>query len=201
MNNKSTSGGIILPHPKAPKLETAPPNLTLVQFIQTILVGLSGIPGPFVRPEWQPEEPKQPDIGVDWIAFGIKSNLPDANAYQSIDNEGATTLQRQETLTISLSVYGPQAMDTISLIRDGFQIPQNSSSLKKANMGYVDVTESHHVPDLVNERWIDRYVCDIILHRYIVRNYPILDFISATGTVYSETAATLNYSKTWQVGG
>ncbi len=198
MNNSST-GGILLPRPQTPVLETSPPNLTLVQFIQTLLVGLSNIKGPLVRPDWQPEEAKQPDIDVNWISFGIKSNSPDANSYQEIE-DGSTLLGRQETLTISLLVYGPNAMDNTSLIRDGFQIPQNLAALKRANMGYVDITDAKHVPDLVNERWIDRYACDFILHRVITRTYPILDFASSSGTVYAQTATNPDYQKNWQTG-
>lgn len=199
MNNSST-GGILLPHPQTPALDTVPANLTLVQFIQTLLVGLSGFSGPLVRPEWQPEEPKQPDINVDWAAFGIGLNSPDANAFQEVNN-GVVNLGRQETLTISLMVYGPNAMNNISLIRDGFEIPQNLASLRKANMGYVDITDARHMPDLINERWFDRYVCDVILHRYIKRTYPILDFVSVSGTVYTQTASDPNSQTPFAAGG
>ena len=196
----SAKAGIILPTPTTPALITAPPNLTLIQFIQTLLVGLSGINGTLVRPEWQPEELKQPDIGIDWVAFGIKTNSPDANAYQQV-NDGTVSLGRQETLTIGLLVYGPNAMNSIALIRDGFEIPQNLASLKRADMGYVDITDAQHMPDLINERWFDRYVCDVILHRYIRRTYPILDFVSVSGTVYTQTASDPNSQTNWKAGG
>lgn len=198
MNNSST-GGVLLPHPKVPVLVTAPQNLTLTEFIQTILVGFSGLNGTFVRPEWQSEEPFQPDISVNWVAFGVKTNSPDANAYQSVQN-GIVSLQRQETLTIGIMVYGPNAMDNIALIRDGFEIPQNLASLKAANMGYVDITDAQHIPDLINERWCDRYVCDIVIHRCIQRTYPILDFVSVSGTIYSQTASNPNYQNNFVSG-
>lgn len=184
MNNSST-GGVLQPHPQPPPIDAVPANLTIVQFIQSILVGLSGFPGPLVRPSWQSEPLKQPDIGVNWLAFGIAANEPDANAYQTVNDDGSVTLQRQETLRIAISVYGPAAMENITLIRDGFQIPQNVAALKRANIGYVDITDAHHVPDLVNERWIDRYTCELILHRYIQRDYQILDFVSAPVSTFT----------------
>lgn len=198
--NTSATGGIMLPHPQTPTLVTAPPNLTLTQFIQTLLVGLSNLPAPLVRPDWQVEPPKNPDLPVNWIAFGIVGNEPDANAYQSIDENEVVTLQRQETLEIQISVYGPEALDNISLVRDGLQIPQNSAALRRANMGYVNIEKAHHIPDLINERWVDRWVTKIFLHRYIQRIYPIVTFLSASGITYSNVAGA-NYQQGWQTEG
>lgn len=198
MNNSST-GGILQPHPQPPPIDAVPAGLTLVQFLQILLVGMSALPATMVRPDWQPEPPKQPDLPINWLAFGVGSVTPDANAYQAVES-GVVTLARQETLRIVISVYGPAAQENITLIRDGFQIPQNNASLKRANMGYVDISDARHIPDLVNERWIDRYVCELTLHRCIQREYPILDFTSATGTVYTQTAADRNFQLSWNAG-
>src|SRR5262245_35884999 len=113
----------LLPRPKVPVLVTTPPRLTLVDFLQTMLVALSGIPGQLVRPEWQVENPKNPPLETDWLAFGIESNDPDAHSYQNLEevqvDENTVaevfTLARQETLTIRLSMYGPNSGDNISL--------------------------------------------------------------------------------------
>ena len=198
--NTSATGGIVLPHPQVPTLLPGRPQLTLVQFIQTLLVGLSALPATLVRPSWQLEEPKDPDVTVDWIAFAISNITPDANAYQGIDEENVVTLQRQETLEIALSVYGPAAQDNITLIRDGFQIPQNSAALLKANMGFAHDAPARHVPDYFGGRWIDRYTTEIFLRRYVQREYPILTFLSATGVTYTQTASG-NFQQGWQAGG
>ena len=73
MNNSST-GGFLKPNPQPPALTTVPPKLTLIQFIQTLLVGLSELSSDLVRSEWQLEPPKQPDATVNWLAFGIKDS-------------------------------------------------------------------------------------------------------------------------------
>ncbi len=199
MSNSSATGGILRPHPQPPTLVTRPAGLTLIQFLQTLLVGLSAFPGTLVRPSWQVSPPKEPDLAVNWLAFGITDIMPDANAYTGPSVDGVSTLARQELIRVTLSVYGPDAMDNITLIRDGFQIPQNMTSLLLANMGFAYDTPAKHLPDFVNERWIDRYVTEIFLRRVVQRTYPILDFASASGITYSQTASDAAFQKSWEV--
>lgn len=175
-----------------------PKGLSLRQFIQTVLVGISNIPGPLVRPKWQPEPPKQPDININWMAFGIEVAAPDANAYIASTPEDQTTTQRNETLQISLSIYGPDSIDTYGLLRDGFQIEANRYALFNANMGFVEITPARQVPDLVNQRWIDRVETSIILRRAIQRIYGVTTITSANGIIYVPDI-TEDYQLPWEV--
>lgn len=176
-----------------------PKGLTLLQFLQTVVVGITNLPGPLVRPKWQPEPPKQPDINVDWLGFGVDSATPDFSAYLVPGTPGGPIqTQRQEDLTLSFSIYGPNAMETYGLLRDGFQIPQNRIALFNANIGYTDISPGRHIPDLVNQRWVDRVECNVFLKRQIQRTYPVLTFTSATGIIYVPDV-TPDYQLAWQV--
>lgn len=136
---------------------------------------------------------------MDWLGFGIESAAPDFSAYL-VPSEGGGPIQtqRQESLTLSFSIYGPNAMDTYGLLRDGFQIPQNRIALFNANMGYTEITPGRHIPDLVNQRWIDRVQCNVVLTRKIQRIYPVLTFTSATGIIYVPDVTT-DYQIDWAV--
>ncbi len=176
-----------------------PRGLTLIQFIQTVMTGVSGLPGPLVRPLWQSEPPKQPDLSVNWMAMGIAKSRPDANSYQETDNDTLQTIsQRHELLEVSVSIYGPDALETYGLIRDGLQIPNNLEALSSANMGFVEVTEGLHVPDKINERFINRITASVFFRRKVQRIYPILTIISSTGSIHT-VLGTEPYLLNWNV--
>lgn len=160
-------------------------KLTLTQFIQTVMVGVSGLPGPLVRPKWQPEAPKQPDILTNWMAIGIDVASPDANAWLGVNSDTTSQMQRHELLDISCSIYGPEALETYRLIRDGFQVPQNREALFHANMGFVEISPGRKIPDLVHERWVNRIETNVFLQREIQRVYSVPTLQSAEGVIHT----------------
>ncbi len=114
------------------------------------------------------------------MAFGVQSIKKDTNAF--IDTEN---LLRHETVEISCSVYGPDCENIASQTLDGFQVPQNLEILTRAGMGLLSATDAMQVPDLVNEKWIDRYTFTILLRREIRRVYPVAFLTGANGTIHT----------------
>jgi hypothetical protein len=163
-----------------------------------MFVGLSGLPGNLVRPSWQPNPPEQPDIYTNWMAFGVTSITPDAYAFSGFNQSNVNTTQRHEDLKIKCSFYGPESESLSSQVRDGFQIQQNLAALNAANMGFTSTSEAMHLPDFVNERWIDRFEMYVFLKREVIRTYPILSFVSASGILEAIVSGNL---KTVQVTG
>lgn len=192
MSNTSATGGYLLPSATRP----LPNSLNLNQFIQTVLVGLSGIAGDLIRPKFQVAPPKQPTIETNWVAFQIVSITPDANGYTGMQPNNSTIYSRNEEIEVQCSFYGPLAYDYADQVRDGFQIQQNLEALRLANMGFKETSGSTLVPDLVNDRWIQRVELSIILRRQVQRVYPILSFINSSGTIHT-VLGTKEYLLNW----
>lgn len=177
-----------------------PNGLNLTQFIQTVLTGISGFDGVNVRPKWQVAPPKEPDINLNWLAFGVDVITPDANGFLGMDAQERTIYLRHETLQVSCAIFGPDALETAEMIRDGFQIPNNREALFKANMGFVETSEARRLPELINERFRNRIEMNVVLRREVQRVYPILSIISVRGTVHT-VLGNEAYLLNWQTPG
>jgi len=152
-----------------------------------------------VRPKWQTEPGKQPNIRINWLAFGIEIAKPDANAYIASNTDLSVGYQRHEELEVQCDLYGPDALDVYGLIRDGFQIDQNRFALFKANLAFVDIDGARVIPDLVNERFVTRRMTVIRLRRMIQREYAIPTILSASGIIYTVNGDE-EYLKSFQIG-
>ena len=190
----SATGGYLAPTSS----QALPDGLTLTQFIQSVLVGISGFAGNLVRPKWQQNPPGQPDVDVNWLAFAITNSTQDTNAYVALDGDDAYQFQRQQEIEVQCSMYGPSSLENTDLLRDGFQITQNLEALQIANMAFVNTSNAMHAPELVNERFFDRYEFSIFLRRQTQRVYPILSFASASGTIHA-TVNSEDYTLDWSV--
>lgn len=163
-----------------------PGNVSLKTFMQTVLVGLSNLEGKFVRPSWQAEPPKQPDGSVNWIGFQINNPKKDFDAFVGATDDGSPNFKRHYTFEVAIQVYGPDCEDIASLIQDNLQIPQNLEAMRAASIGLVSSTDAMHVPDLVNEKWVDRYTLSIFLKREVERSYKVQSILTAEGAIKSD---------------
>lgn len=185
MANTSATGGYLPPPPIAN-------DSALRNFIQTVLVGVTGLDKKLVRPAFQLNPPPQPDPSVNWCGFSIGNVVAEPGVAYIEPEAGAnpTLLIRHESFEVTASFYGPSCSEYAAALRDGLEISQNREQLYLVGMNYAFAGPIIRAPELFNERWYDRQDMVLTFRREVVRQYPILTFINAGGEIRTETYTT-----------
>lgn len=165
-----------------------PNDLTLTQFIQQMIVGMTGMNGTMVREKFQKNSVEQEATPEDvWCAFFVTETTPDANAYTEVIREGdMSKMQRHLELVVDCSFYGEGSKVFAEKLRDGFQIAQNRDVLTTGNMGFKEVSTIRSVPEKHGQVWFKRYDMNVVLRRQIDKTFAVLSFNSAGGTIKAE---------------
>lgn len=179
MANTSATGGYLVPA-AAPLSDDA-----LNDFMQAIIVGITALPGAMVRARWQAEPPNIPGHNEDWAAVGITSSRPDTYGYEGDYSASHIPTASHETFDLACSFYGPNAQRSATLLREGLRIGQNREALLLAGMGLVSSTDPQRTPQLLKEKWWNRFDLTVTIKREIRLSYPVLNILSAAGTISS----------------
>ena len=185
MANDSSTGGYLSPASSPAPLE----DVALENLLQQVVVGITGLPGPMVRPRWQPTVPKQPEPSVDWCAIGVVSEDSDDYPVQQHDGtgDGHDNFSVHETLPVLATFYGPNAGANAKLLKNGLYVAQNRDQLTANNMALLDVGRIIAVPEQLNLQWIRRYDVPIRIRRKVERIYPVLNLLSAPTQLVTDT--------------
>lgn len=194
-NNTSNQAGYLTAVAPAP-LE----GVALQNFLQEVMVGITGIDGTLIRPRWQAEPPDIPAAGTVWCSFGITSRIKDTFAYTKHApgnaDVGTDVLQRQEELHIMASFYdlGSQGQADLyaELLADGFQIAQNREVLQSQGFAFVSSGELTPMPVLLKERWQYRVDVELVIRRQIDRTYNVLNLESAQIQIDTDVGITIS---------
>jgi hypothetical protein len=162
-----------------------PGGLTLEQYIQQVIVGMTGMVNTTVRPKWQKNPAKELPLPEDnWCAFGITTTGADANAFTEMDEDGeGSKMQRHLELSIDCSFYGANGLSNAGKLRDGFQIAQNRDALTAANMGFKEAGDIVSAPELHGQVWFPRKDLTIVLRREIIKSFDVVSFEGAVGSI------------------
>lgn len=178
MPNTSATGGYLT------QSSSSIDGLALRRFLQSVIVGVTGLNATLVRPMWQQNPPPIPSIDVDWCGFAIMTQRPEKGAFHEQLDAGGATLLRHEELDLLCAFYGPNCLVNAGLLRDGLElIAQNREQLFLAGMGVNGFSDITHAPELVNDRFFDRADITMTIRREIRRSYDILHFVGASGNV------------------
>lgn len=178
MPNSSATGGYLT------QTSSSIDGQALRRFLQSVIVGVTGLNAALVRPMWQQNPPPIPSIDVDWCGFAIMTQRPEKGAFHEQLDAGGATLLRHEELDLLCAFYGPNCLVNAGLLRDGLElIAQNREQLFLAGMGVNGFSDITHAPELVNDRFFDRADITMTIQREIRRSYDILHFVGASGNV------------------
>lgn len=160
----------------------------LENILHATIAGITGLSNALVRPRWQPEPPQHPSFSTNWVAFGILDSDQDNFAYQDHDpnGDGTTAIERDETMTVLLSFYGPSANAFANRFSDGMQLEQNRAELDANGIAMVEIQQPLRIPALVKEKWVNRVDVRAILRRRTSRVYQILNVLEAVGVIDNE---------------
>lgn len=164
-------------------------DAALDALLQQVVVGLTALPGEFVRPRWQPVVPKQPDPATDWCAIGVTKLSPMDYPTETHDGsgDGSDDFSHWEEFDVLASFYGPNGMANALRTRDGLYVTQNREAMMAAGIDFVDAGEITPAPDLVNQQWIRRYDIPLHMRRKVQRTYSILNLLSADDTIVTDS--------------
>lgn len=200
MNDSSTGGPLApLPSPAPVPLN----GLSLNNFLQAWVVGITGLSGTLVRPRWQPEPPIIPLAATAWASIGIQNRDGDSFPFVGHDGDGNNgngldQIIRNEELDLLCSFYdlGTNGMADFyaELMRDGAIIAQNRAYLQAQNFDLGFVGKIIIVPSLLKQRWMYRVDLPIQVRRQVVRQYPVLNLESIAGSIISDAGVTVGLS-------
>ncbi len=189
MSNDSSTGGVLQPG-GAPVLD----DLDLDLIFQGVAAQITGLPGAYVRPRWQPKPPKRPPADVNWCAIGVMTGTPDDGPFIAHQNTAGVSdpstdvLMRHEDLVVLASFYGPNAKQFAALLRDGLSVPQNTESLSANMIRFVPQRVALvGTSEIVNQQQIRRVDVRLAFRRKVQRTYAVQNLQGSALQVINDT--------------
>ena len=186
----SSTGGFIAPT-TSPVYDDA-----LDDVFQGFVRSVTGIPGNYVRPRWQPDPPNVPNFNIDWAAVGVTAIPGDWDTHERPDptlygGKGGVVQSRDELISILISFYGPHSMANAQLFHACCHVQQNMNVLRDAaNVNLISIGEALQVPALLQQKWLKRADVKGEFRRRVSRTFPIHSLLSAEVFIDTEVIQT-----------
>lgn len=188
-DNTSATGGYIQPLQD----DTPLADNDLDAVFQRAVVGMTGLPGEYVRPRWQGVTPVVPERNIDWCSIAVERiEEDDGPAIVHLSpGEGSDQYVRHEEIYFGATFYGPLAQRNALKLRDGLAIPQNLELLQADGVAFVRCEPLRSIPELFNQQWVKRYDLRCQFRRKVTREYPILNLLASEVKVYKDEGGDL----------
>ena len=162
--------------------------------LRLFVSAITGLDKTLVRKRWNQKPATQPPFGTDWCAVGVvrvrSIGNPDFQGNKGNiqkPDSGDVVSKRHQTLFCLASFYGQNAQENADLLRDGLGIPQNNSWLQSQGLTVKTVDdEATHVPEFVNQQWLDRYDLSFQIGRKLTRTFGVRTIANADFEIITE---------------
>lgn len=162
----------------------------LEDVLQTVVVGITGLPGQLVRPRYQPRPPHRPDQDTTWCAVGAAAfPATSRTTTHDSDADGQDVVVTTRSIDVLVSAYGLQALEVVSRLADGLLVGQNRDELRRNGLVVTDIGEPLHAPELIGGVWEDRYDLTISMQWETRRSYGVLNILDAPGGIIADTGS------------
>ena len=181
MTNTSATGGFV--H------VAQPAQSTTEDVLQSLIAGITGLPGNLVRPRFQPEPPAEPDTTVNWCAFGITNAQPQTypELVHTSAGEGEGHIISHASLNVLVSLYGPACHSLALTLQFGLYVPQNRSILRPAGLAFVQAGEIIEVPGQLGAGWRARADITLAFRQVQGASVAIRNITQSSGTFEADT--------------
>lgn len=181
MATDSTVAGYLLPH-EEPVYDQA-----LQDILQSMIVGVTGISGEYVRPRWMPKPPVQPDYTVNWVAFGETGFEAVEFAHYSHNPDGdgglgTGAVEEDENYQVLHSFYGPDAARNCRRLIAALHLDQNRHTLRTYGIAVGPIGKASHVPTLLTDTWVPRVDLEIEYRRRSRHNFRVRNVLEIVQT-------------------
>lgn len=157
----------------------------LADAFQGMVVGVTGLASTLVRPRWQAKPLPMPSASTNWAAVAVTQSTPDAHSRTThdalaADAAGLDRLTLNKTLEVLVSFYGPAADTYANRLVRGLGVEQNRDVLDRQGIKLTAPGPATHVPEQVNEQWVQRVDVPLTFRQEDVVTFPIRTIVSAT---------------------
>ena len=172
----SATGGILPGQDVTPTLADDP----LENAVHDWLAGLAGLAAEMVRPEMQATAPKQPDVGVPWLAFNVGEATPDNNPVMTHDatGDGQDNLTRHYRVRVAVKVYGVNGGNRARQILDAAPVVQNGETLGGLLIKYVKGSTITRSGDVLQSQFVARWDFTLDFNMQTRRAFAVLNILS-----------------------
>ena len=184
MGNTSATGGVLLPAQAAPDDEDF-----LNSIFQDLIAAITGLPGSLVRVAFQPNPPQEPPVTTNWCGFNVSAEDGDCPSIEWHPKTQTYVYKIHDEITVHAMFYGPASRQYALQLRDGLRVPQNTEGLLTSAMRFRTSDRIRAVPEKVNQQWRRRHDISLRFRQEVVREYPVLSFLSAAVEVSDGTGA------------